>query len=520
MTQAWNLSQLANKVNTSGQLDVSTGATGLLPIANGSTGLISSGASGNVLTSNGTSWVSQAPSGGSFSGATTTTSAVDITLTNSSTQTQIITMSASGKSIILPDATTLSTKGGIIYNIINNGNVDFLIKSNGGNILGVLYSSSSAILFLTANTTAAGIWQLNVSSTPIIPSAYYQGLQATSTSIGSLRNSNWGYRGFAVLSTSLIVYYYVDSSLAGWCVAGSISAGVITFGTPVKISTTALTENGTTFGFITRVNATTALVLATIGGNNSYVAMTISGNTITMGTPSTVGSSSLPNSWLLNPADGLVVGCGSFTTGNVQIRAATVSGTTITLGAAVNLTSVGSSSHSYGAGVIDSARIILEDAGKARIATISGTTLTLGTASTGSLNNTVAGCFLFTAVSSTNCYLGQSLITYGSTGTVISAVTGVSYSSFGYNNGGAYGGAVQTVLNSGKNWASNALGAVEYFNVTSASFTNGFPASASFFPNYSYTDLQQPFQNYDSTNIIVCGFNSSSFLTFSLVKVG
>jgi hypothetical protein len=34
MTQAFNLSQLANKVNTSGQLDVSTGVTGTLPVAN------------------------------------------------------------------------------------------------------------------------------------------------------------------------------------------------------------------------------------------------------------------------------------------------------------------------------------------------------------------------------------------------------------------------------------------------------------------------------------------------------
>jgi hypothetical protein len=37
MTQAFNLSQLANRVNTSGQLDVSTGASGTLPIANGGT---------------------------------------------------------------------------------------------------------------------------------------------------------------------------------------------------------------------------------------------------------------------------------------------------------------------------------------------------------------------------------------------------------------------------------------------------------------------------------------------------
>ena len=37
MTQAFNLSQLANKVNTSGQLDATTGLSGATPIANGGT---------------------------------------------------------------------------------------------------------------------------------------------------------------------------------------------------------------------------------------------------------------------------------------------------------------------------------------------------------------------------------------------------------------------------------------------------------------------------------------------------
>ena len=38
MTQAFNLSQFANKVNTSGQADLTTAVTGTLPIANGGTG--------------------------------------------------------------------------------------------------------------------------------------------------------------------------------------------------------------------------------------------------------------------------------------------------------------------------------------------------------------------------------------------------------------------------------------------------------------------------------------------------
>lgn len=79
MTQAFNLSQLANKVNTSGQLDASTGLVNAVPVANGGTGVatltannvllgngtsavqvVAPGTSGNVLKSNGTTWTSGA----------------------------------------------------------------------------------------------------------------------------------------------------------------------------------------------------------------------------------------------------------------------------------------------------------------------------------------------------------------------------------------------------------------------------------------------------------------------------
>lgn len=61
MTQAFNLSQFANKVNTSGQADLITAVSGTLPIANGGTGLTAVGTSGNVLTSNGSAWTSATP---------------------------------------------------------------------------------------------------------------------------------------------------------------------------------------------------------------------------------------------------------------------------------------------------------------------------------------------------------------------------------------------------------------------------------------------------------------------------
>lgn len=54
MTQAYNLSQLANKVNTSGQLDASTGLVNITPVANGGTGK-STNTSGALLLGAGTS---------------------------------------------------------------------------------------------------------------------------------------------------------------------------------------------------------------------------------------------------------------------------------------------------------------------------------------------------------------------------------------------------------------------------------------------------------------------------------
>jgi hypothetical protein len=80
MTQAYNLGQLANKVNSSGQLNPATGLSSQVPVANGGTGLatltannvilgngtsavqfVAPGTAGNALVSNGTTWVAGSP---------------------------------------------------------------------------------------------------------------------------------------------------------------------------------------------------------------------------------------------------------------------------------------------------------------------------------------------------------------------------------------------------------------------------------------------------------------------------
>lgn len=70
MTQAFNLSQFANFVDSSGQADLTTAVTGTLPYNNGGTGLSTPGAAGNVLTSDGTQWISVATGSGSVANGT------------------------------------------------------------------------------------------------------------------------------------------------------------------------------------------------------------------------------------------------------------------------------------------------------------------------------------------------------------------------------------------------------------------------------------------------------------------
>ena len=53
MTQAFNLSQLANNVNTSGLLNAAAGLYNQTPVANGGTG-VATVASGNILVGAGT----------------------------------------------------------------------------------------------------------------------------------------------------------------------------------------------------------------------------------------------------------------------------------------------------------------------------------------------------------------------------------------------------------------------------------------------------------------------------------
>ena len=392
----------------------------------------SAGTSGQVLTSNGSGAPTWGPAG--FSGSTTTTSAVDISLTNSSTQTQKITMTASGKFVTLPDATTLSTKGGVIYNIINNGSNPFGIKLTDGSVflptLGYGYQIS---LVLTDNSTANGQWAILYSNYTSSGQIFIS-KAATSYSSTALPSSQ-EFLGFSLLSSSLVVMSYMDTSTNFiYVVAGSISGTTITWGTAVRVGSNAAQDSNASG--MCRMTSTQGMITYRYSNGTTTRAVyacgfSVSGNTVTAGTQVTVSSNTasvdLNCWWDINLTDNLNVICYEKNGSNNQLRAVTISGTTLTLGAEVATNTPRGTANPQIA-VIDTATFFYSDNNKPRIGTVSGTTITLGTAGASSLTQygayaqSTGGTIVIPA--SNIIYCGINKIVYS--GTSISSVSTIS----------------------------------------------------------------------------------------------
>lgn len=87
---------------------------------------------------------------------TTTTASGTLTLTVSSLSNQIFSGTATGYSVVLPNATTLTN--GWTYNFFNNTTQTILIKDAGGNTLISIASLSVGVFILQSNATSNGTW--------------------------------------------------------------------------------------------------------------------------------------------------------------------------------------------------------------------------------------------------------------------------------------------------------------------------------------------------------------------------
>lgn len=380
MTTAFNLSQIANYLNTSGQLNIATGVTGTLPQANGGTGAtslasvaVTSLTAGPGISLNASVGAVTVTNTGGAGGATATSSATDVTLTNASNRLQAINMTTFGKRVILPDATTITTLGGPLFIITNTGLYPFNLCTTDGFSLATLGSGGGVTVALSSSASANSNWIVDetpqtVSMSAISPSA----IVPTLTSAIDVQ---------ALSSTSVLICYCTGTGTVSFnAVVATISGSTVSYGTPwtagntltttqANISCAVLTSTAAIFGYTDQ------------SGNTRFYGLVISGTTITA---SPVSTSTQPLSSLrkLNSTQAIFIGTTDGSFGTETCRIIAHNGTSaLTLGTSATLGTI-----SGGALVGDvvalttsSFAAFFENYG--RVGTVSGTTITLGTLS-------------------------------------------------------------------------------------------------------------------------------------------
>ena len=281
---------------------------------NGSTG---------VTFPNSTLQTSAAPGGG-----VVVSSATDVTLTNASVQNQRIAMTTSGKSVSLPNATTVA-KGSYSFVISNNGNFPFSVTDGSGSTLAVLFWGDSREFGLVDNATSAGVWNNFLVSTQ---NAYVSSISdKTVADVTSLTSSLF-----------IVTYYNGDTYNNGiFAVAVSVSGGSATWGTPATIRNPSTNEN-LSQGQSIKASATNGMFFYGYYAQNTgyhhsfYRGFSVSGTTITLGTETSIypnNSFSFSNiAQSMNNGSQIVAYTkgGDVSTHAGQLRLYSVSGSTVT----------------------------------------------------------------------------------------------------------------------------------------------------------------------------------------------
>ena len=297
-----------------------------------------------------------------------------VVLTATSAGAQAVTTTTYGQSITLPSATTLS-EGGNLYNISNLGAYPLKIVNNAGSTLGFVYPNCPVIVGLADNSTAAGTWSL-VGAEPYAVVA---------------QNFSADLKGFSFEDLHRNVVIDADRTL--FLLNGPLSGIVYNASTRLWGSVTAI-RAGSGFDQVEAVLSATNQVLVSSSINTAMeaVVLTLSDTTIAVGTAATA---TLSATCVSPDTSGNLIAVGSSfvitygVTGSVlQMRAMTISGTTVTIGAAtvLNGTNTGNTANVYVAAASSSVVLVLTNTTASTFFatpyTISGTTITLGSGAT------------------------------------------------------------------------------------------------------------------------------------------
>lgn len=396
MTTAFNLSQVANYLNTSGQLNLATGVYGTLPQANGGTGAtslssvaVTSLTAGAGISLNASVGAVTITNTGAAGGATSPSSSTDVTLTNTSNRVQAVTMTTYGKRVILPDATTITTLGGPLFIIVNSGSYAFDICTADGYSLYSLTAGESISCALSSSASANANWITDrnglASLTATISAS--SGINISGQTTAYTNTVSPVLISASALSSTAILIAYVDrATLDGYAVIATISGTTISYGTPqaVYVGTSAA-------AFAVAISSTAGFVTFNSSSNtiNTY-AVVVSGTTMTFSAALNNAATSYCHG--LRPLDSTRALQMYSSSSGLVLRCMQHNGTgTITAGTAV-LTSAWPSTGPNG--YTNFFDVITIDTNKvacfypnntynlfSRIATISGTTVTFGTAS-------------------------------------------------------------------------------------------------------------------------------------------
>lgn len=264
-------------------------------------------------------------------GSTITT---DTTLTSASPGYQPIAMAALGKSVTMPDATTVTVGSPKFYLNNASGGYPVGIRNSAGTLLMAIAAGGTAFVSCQDISSAAGVW--NITGDNLEP-----GLITIDNTFSSTYETT-RYLPFVALDSSKSIHFLqLSSGFAAVAVDNTTRA----IGTPVTVSATATMEPRTAF----MITSTTAIVFySTTVDTLIGVVISLSGaTTLSVGTASSTLSdlnvaledfSGAPRIAQLAATLYLVSWITASGAGTTSVAAFQVSGgTTTTLGASVNI---------------------------------------------------------------------------------------------------------------------------------------------------------------------------------------
>lgn len=195
----------------------------------------------------------------------------DRTLTALSTRLQVLSSTVAALSVILPDATTMET-GGPVFVIQNTGAFAINIKNAAGIVIASAAAGASTPVYLSDNSTSAGVWYSGTVAEPTI-----EWLNTTVLN-GSATVDTYLYI-CAMTDTTALVGYSEGSN--HFVAVLTIAAGIVSMGTPLNIGNAASGAGQRPFAI--RLTDTLAVLSASNAGTQSARALTITGTTVSAG---------------------------------------------------------------------------------------------------------------------------------------------------------------------------------------------------------------------------------------------